>query len=217
MNKATYIYGLTGFLTSSAIAGLLIAGKIQAQSPGPGQDLHHPSQATPSPNRMMTTQIDQHFIQMMIPHHEEAIRMADLALSRAKRPEVKKLAIAIKTDQSREIQEMRTWYKRWYGTDVPAATMAGMGMMGTGQGVGMSMLQDRMGMEMDEAALKQASDFDQEFIRQMIPHHRMAVMMAQMVLNSATHPEVRSLAQSIIKTQLAEINQMQQWYQTWYR
>ncbi len=51
----------------------------------------------------------------------------------------------------------------------------------------------------DLNALENAADFDREFIVQMIPH-----------------PEIRNLAQSIARSQSAEIEQMQQWYQTWY-
>ena len=53
---------------------------------------------------------------MMIPHHQGAIAMADLALSRAKRPEIKELAKSIKASQTRENAQMRTWYQQWYGT-----------------------------------------------------------------------------------------------------
>lgn len=69
----------------------------------------------------------------------------------------------------------------------------------------------------DLYALQNAPDFDREFIQQMIPHHQMGVMMASMVLNSTQRPEIRKLAQSIITSQTAEINQMQQWYQNWYQ
>lgn len=202
----------------SPIAGLLITNSVQAQVRGIEQTPHHPSaQATPPHRRMMAQEIDHHFIQMMIPHHQDAVEMAELALSQAKRPEIKKLAQAIKTDQNREIRQMQAWYKAWYGTKVPVTPMADMGMMGRGQRMrGMSMHSDMMGMEMNLEALKKASDFDREFIRQMIPHHQMAVMMARMVLNSATHPEIRNLAQSIIKTQTIEIEQMRKWYQIWY-
>jgi uncharacterized protein (DUF305 family) len=134
--------------------------------------------------------------------------MAELALSRAKHPEIKQLAQAIKTDQNREIEQMRKWYQAWYGINVPTVSMTNMGM---------SMHSNMRGMEADLVALKNASDFDQEFITQMIPHHQMAVMMAQMVRDSAIHPEIRTLAESIIKTQTSEIAQMRQWYQTWYK
>ncbi|HEY9604576.1 MAG TPA: DUF305 domain-containing protein, partial [Allocoleopsis sp.] len=85
----------------------------------------------------------------------------------------------------------------------------GMGM-GRMSGMGMG------AMSTDLDALKNAPDFDKEFIRQMIPHHQMAVHMASMVLDSQ-HPELRTLAQNIIKSQTAEIEQMQQWSKTWYQ
>ncbi len=224
MKSKTLIYGLTGLFTSSAVAGLLITSNTQAQSPNAQHNLHHPlAQTTPQQRGMMMGEVDQHFIEMMIPHHEDAIEMAELALSRAKRPEVKKLAQAIIKDQNREIEQMRSWYKKWYGTEVPATPMAGMGMMrmhqGRGQGMNQGMMRMSMhpDMQMHLDTLKNASDFDQEFIREMIPHHQMAVMMSRMVVNNGTHPELRNLAQSIIKTQTAEIAQMQQWYQAWYK
>lgn len=53
---------------------------------------------------------------------------------------------------------------------------------------------------------------EKHFIEMMIPHHQSAVMMARTVLKSATHPQIRNLAQAIIKSQTAEI---QQWDQAW--
>ena len=70
-------------------------------------------------------------------------------------------------------------------------------------------------MKMDIDALKTAKDFDKEFVRQMIPHHQMAVMMAQMASKRAAHPDLRNLARSIIKSQNAEISKMQGWQQAW--
>ncbi|MCU0532389.1 MAG: DUF305 domain-containing protein [Hydrococcus sp. Prado102] len=213
-------YSFVGLMTSSILVGLLTIDPIKAQTQISEQDSHHPKQSqTPNPTgrgMMNQQQIDRHFIEMMIPHHEEAVKMADMALSRTKRPEIKQLAQAIKTDQNREIEQMRGWYQAWYGTQVPAVSMADMGMMGMGQGTGMSMHRDMRGMQADLEALKNTSDFDREFIAQMIPHHQMAVMMARMVRDSTTRPEIRTLAESIIKTQTSEISQMRQWYQAWY-
>lgn len=167
----------------------------------------------------MSGDIDQHFIVMMIPHHQGAIDMAELALTRAQHSEIKQLAEAIIRDQNREIEQMRTWYQAWYGTEVPEM-MPG-GMMGENSGQGVMENQSMVGMHSmmigELETLTNANDFDQEFIRQMIPHHQMAVMMAQMVLNTGTKPEIQELAQTIITTQTAEINQMQQWNQEWFR
>lgn len=227
MKSNTLIYSLVGLLTSSVIAGLLITSSTKAQSPVRQQNTqhnrHHPSNQTTTPQRRgMMTQVDQHFIEMMVPHHEQAVQMADLALARSKRPEIKKLAEAIKRDQNREIQQMQTWYKAWYGKNVPVVAMNQGTMMQMHQGIkpemmDASMHQNMMNMKVDLEALKNASDFDKEFIRQMIPHHRMALMMSQMVTNKGQKPELRKLAQSIIKNQTDEINQMQQLYQVWYK
>ena len=134
--------------------------------------------------------------------------MADLALTRTNRPEIKQLAQTIKQDQTREIQQMRTWYKSWYGTEVVAMPMNGQQMPQNGS---------MQGMKMDLAALKNAPDFDLEFLRQMIFHHQMAIQMGQMEASRLTRPELRELAGSIVKTQTTEIGQMQKWYQTWYK
>jgi len=71
-------------------------------------------------------------------------------------------------------------------------------------------------MQIDLEDLKTAPDFEREFILQMVPHHQMAVMMSQMLLNGTNRPEMQTLGENIIRTQTSEINQMEQWYQTWY-
>lgn len=162
--------------------------------------------------------------------------MAELALTRAQRPEIKQLAEAIIRDQNREIEQLRTWYQGWYGSEVPDmmgmmgnnsshANMMGnqsmmpsnsdQGMMGNQSGQGMMAMHSMMTGDLE--ALRGAENFDQEFIRQMIPHHQMAVMMAQMVSDTANKPEIRQIAQTIITTQTAEIEQMQQWQRDWYQ
>jgi uncharacterized protein (DUF305 family) len=158
----------------------------------------------------------------MIPHHQQAVQMADLALIRSKRPEIRKLAQAIKKDQNSEIEQMRTWYQAWYGKDVPVMVMNSetMMQMHSGMNQGMmdaSMHQNMMSMKVNFETLKKASDFDKEFIHQMVSHHKMAVKMSQMLANKSKKPELNKLAQAIIKTQTVEINQMQQWEQNWYQ
>ncbi|MCP9915579.1 DUF305 domain-containing protein [Cyanobium sp. ATX 6F1] len=163
---------------------------------------------------------DRPFIVMMIPHHEGAIAMADLALTRARRPEIKALARSIQASQTRENAQMRAWYRQWFGKDVPSwgpgslwGWQGGMGPMGMGMGMGGG----RMGHGgTNLAALRRATDFDRAFIEQMIPHHQMGVMMASMAQINAQHPELRELQQGMVKVQSDEIRQMEQWYRSWY-
>jgi uncharacterized protein (DUF305 family) len=169
---------------------------------------------------------DPHFIVMMIPHHQGAIAMAELALSRARRPEIKALAQRIIASQSREITQMRQWYRQWYATDVPAWGIGsgygmgmgpGMGMghgMGIGGGMGMGWGMPGMGTSLE--ALKTAPDFDRAFIEQMIPHHRMGVMMASHAEWNTQHPQLRELEAEMVRVQSQEIEQMAQWYRQWF-
>lgn len=64
-----------------------------------------------------------------------------------------------------------------------------------------------MGDSTDLTALENAKPFDKAFIEEMVQHHRMAVMMSQMLLRNSNNPEMRSLAESIIKAQNSEIEQ----------
>jgi uncharacterized protein (DUF305 family) len=143
-------------------------------------------------NGTMTMDVSRHFIQQMIPHHEDAVTMSNLALTQADHPELKQLATTIKQTQSGEIQQMQAWYKQWYGTEVPPGSYTNM------------------------PSLDGKKPFDKAFIEEMVPHHEMALMMSNMALQSADRPELRTFLQNIITTQTAEIEKMRQWYQQWY-
>jgi len=149
---------------------------------------------------------------MMIPHHDGAIAMAELALTRAQHPQIKALAQQIKASQAAENAQMRRWYRQWYGTDVPPWTAAGMGMGMGMPGMGMGM----PGMATSLDALRTAADFDRAFIEQMVPHHRMGVMMATHAQWNTQHPELRQLEAAMVRAQSQEIAQMEQWYRQWY-
>jgi uncharacterized protein (DUF305 family) len=57
---------------------------------------------------------------------------------------------------------------------------------------------------------------DQRFIDDMVPHHEMAVDMAEIVLARGKRPELRELAQAIVTAQAAEIRQMKDWRKAWF-
>lgn len=194
MEKKTL--GILGIvLIVAGIAGLVL---ISGNSPYTNRWIGHGSMMGDG----MMGDMDRTFIEQMIPHHEDAVLMADLALQKAEHEELKQLAADIKTAQTREINDMRSWYKSWYGTEVPQNSM--------GMGRGM------MSEDADIERLKKASPFDKEFIEQMIPHHQMAVMMAQMILQASDRDEIRTLAQNIITSQSREITQMREWHKQWY-
>jgi len=158
----------------------------------------------------ISSNIDRHFIEQMIPHHDGAIAMANLALKKSIRPEIKTLAQAILKAQSSENQEMRSWYKNWFGKEVVVNNSAFSGGMMSGGGM-------HMGGNSELNDLKSASDFDKEFIEQMIPHHQMAIMMAQMLKSGTNRAEMLQLAENVITSQSNEIEEMRGWYDKWYK
>lgn len=64
--------------------------------------------------RAAAAQFDLRFIAAMIPHHQGAVDMAQDALKKSKRPEIKKLAKDIIASQQVEIKQMQTWQKAWF-------------------------------------------------------------------------------------------------------
>ena len=61
-----------------------------------------------------------------------------------------------------------------------------------------------------------AGAFDRKYLTDMIGHHTMAVEMGEMATEKATHPELKQAAETIIKTQTAEIKRMRTWLRKWY-
>jgi uncharacterized protein (DUF305 family) len=132
------------------------------------------------------------FAQMMIPHHQQAIEMSDLALANSDNSEVRDLAKKIRAEQDPEIELMKSW------SDASMGSHAGHMMDG--------MLSDD---EMSELKSAQGAEFDRRFLEGMIKHHEGAIEMADDVVDSK-NIEVSQLAKSIIAAQRAEIEYMKE-------
>ena len=148
------------------------------------------------------------FAQLMIPHHEQAVQMADIALQRATSPEVTDLATQIKAAQDPEIQQMRGWLQQW-GAPEQMDGMDGMDhgdMDMGGQTAGGMMSDEDMGALMDASG----ADFDRMWLTMMIAHHEGAIEMAEQVKAQSTNPDVTALADAIVAGQTTEIDTMQQ-------
>lgn len=147
-------------------------------------------------------QTDVRFAQQMIPHHRQAIEMTQLAAERAASAAVTALAEQIRAAQGPEIETMQNMLKRWGaatadmgGTDHSA--MSGMQGMLTPQ-------------QMDQLANASGPEFDRLFLEMMTAHHQDAVDMARAEQANGQNPQAIQLARQIEKTQLQEIQRMQQ-------
>ncbi|XHX77167.1 MAG: DUF305 domain-containing protein [Stenomitos frigidus ULC029] len=158
-------------------------------------------------------EFDLRFVDAMTPHHQGAVVMAKEAQQKSKRPEIKKLAADIIQAQDKELSQMKQWRQAWYpkASAEPIAYNSKMGHS-------MPMSQDQRSGMMMSMSLGAADDqFDLRFLNAMIPHHEGAVMMAKEAVSKSKRPEIKTLAQEIIASQKAEITQMQQWKQAWYK
>jgi uncharacterized protein (DUF305 family) len=155
---------------------------------------------------------DLRFIDGMLMHHQGAVNMAEEALSKSQRPEIKKLAQDIITAQNREISQMKEWRTAWYpkADSTPMAYHSQMGHM-------MAMTdKQKQAMMMSMDLGTGDAEFDLRFINAMVPHHDGALVMAKDALSKSQRPEVKKLAQDILTSQQQEIEQMNQWRKDWY-
>ena len=140
------------------------------------------------------------FAQMMIPHHEQAIEMSEIALDPASGASaaIQDLAIRIRDAQDPEIELMKGFLATWGAPVTPEDGVDHSSMM-----EGMLTVE-----ELDELAGLQGSEFDKRWAQAMIAHHKGAVAMAEDVLADGKNAETRRLAEEIIANQQAEIDEL---------
>ena len=152
--------------------------------------------ATPAPAGTFND-ADVTFLQMMYPHHEQAVQMADLVPSRSQDQQVIDLAAEIKAAQAPEMTQMQQMLES-FGKSVPSGgDPMGHDMPGMMSPEQMSSLEGMSGPE-----------FDRMWLEMMIDHHNGAIQMAQTEIASGANPEAKQMAETIVTTQQREIDQM---------
>ena len=144
---------------------------------------------------------DAAFVDAMIPHHEGAVEMAEVALQNAEHEEIKTLARDIVGSQRAEIELLGRIREEIGAT---TTTMSQEEMEGM------------MGMSEDPQALAGERPFDKAFMDAMTPHHESAIEMAEVALEESENPRIRRIAEDIVSAQKREIQQMRQWREEWY-
>lgn len=140
------------------------------------------------------------FLQMMIPHHEQAIQLGAMVPQHTSNAELIKLAAEILKAQQPEINTMKSQLSQW-GVD-PGESPHGSGHDG------MTM----QGMVNDETMVKldtlKGAEFDKLWLQSMISHHEGAVAMAKTEIADGKNSDMKALAESIVSGQQTEIDQM---------
>lgn len=200
-----------------AVLMLTLVVVAACSSAGPGSPGPTTTPLTGSMEPSSAADLDQAFIDMMVPHHQAAIEMARIAKERATRDELRTLADEIISAQDAEVRQLREWRQAWFGSsDTPSMDamplMPGMDMPGM---AGMPM-DGTMDMTVDIEALRTAEPFDRAFIEAMTVHHESAIEAATIAAASTDRAELKQVAAEIIEAQQREIDQMQGWLLAWY-
>jgi uncharacterized protein (DUF305 family) len=141
------------------------------------------------------------FARDMMPHHEQALQLVDLARDRSSDPALLELASAIAAAQGPEMDKMAGMLRSW-GQDPEA------GMDHSGHGMAMPGMVDDATMQRLESL--RGAEFDTLWLESMISHHQGAVEMAKAEIANGDNSDAKALAEEIIKAQEAEIAQMKQ-------
>jgi uncharacterized protein (DUF305 family) len=193
-------------LAGTGIAAALLIAGCSSSSGGSGSStmtpmadmpgMSQPSASSTAPTRTDFNAADVTFLDMMYPHHAQAVEMAKLVPSRSQNQQLIALAANVEKAQSPEMTQFASLLKS-FGKPAPTATMDH-----PMDGV---MSQDQM------TALEKSTGtaFDTMWLKMMIEHHQGAVTMSNTELADGVNPDAKTLAHNIITAQQAEIQQMQ--------
>lgn len=166
-----------------------------------------------------TGSVDVGFAQDMSTHHLQAVTMANWERDHTTDPELKQLAFDIGSTQLEQIGRMKGWLMLWgqpeQATGAPMTWMTGPAghgtmTMGGSPAVAGNGLMPGMATDAELAKLRSLSgtELDVYFLQLMLRHHEGGTDMAQYGYDHAAQAAVRTLAQSILVSQGAEMNQM---------
>lgn len=150
---------------------------------------------------VLTDSISGSFIIQMIPHHRAAIEMSENLLKYTTNIPLQNIAQSIISSQTESIEDMLLAYPKCQfvlNTQQDLCTYSSKNLK----------ILNNMFHEMGSACT--TNQIDCNFIREMIPHHRGAVLMSENALHYPLCPELVPILEAIISSQIKGIQQMQQ-------
>lgn len=178
-------------LVTVASVGITVAAAIEDRIPSV-----QPSYAPADPDKQSTGWVDNmdsnsefDYLAQMIAHDRETVAAA-MQLRRSSAPEMRRLGERVVATQTAEIATMKAWLAKWYPG---RSTMVGYQPM------------------MRDLSKLSGDTLNKTFLKGMIPHHKVAVMMSQRLIRhgSLRHKGVAVFARKVRDTKHAEISQMQ--------
>jgi uncharacterized protein (DUF305 family) len=191
-------FGVHAGAMSGGMMGMMMAQDEVMQSMMSGEVLGDPAEP-----------FDLRFLDQMVPHHQMAVHSAQMMIAGSERPELRDLAQRIISAQQTEIDQMGQWRAAWFPDASPAPSMTMMGGQGGMMGGQGGMMGGQGGMMGGQGGMMgDQTQMDRLFLEMMIPHHEAAISMARQALDESERPEMRGLAEAIISSQTAEIDEM---------
>jgi uncharacterized protein (DUF305 family) len=181
-------------LLAAAVLSLSINRGDRSNHGDMGQMSGHMGHGSSSSKNANYTGADIMFLQMMIPHHQQAIDISNLAMKSSQDAELIELAKIIARDQAAEIKQMKAWL-----TDAGASEDMGHSMDGMG-----GMLSDE---ELTALSAATGKEFDVLWLKGMTEHHDGAIHMTQMI-EDAQNADIKAFGTKVIKDQSEQIDQM---------
>lgn len=203
---------ITVAIAATTTAAALFAGGCSNDNSMPGMDHSSSSASSGKPAaRSDFNDADVTFLQMMYPHHAQAVEMARLVPSRTQNEQVRALAADIEKAQSPEMEQITTLLES-FGKPAPTSSGHGghnMEMTTTMNMPGMTPMPGMMSNEqMNALAAASGADFDRQWSELMIEHHTGAIAMSNTELAGGVNPDAKALATAIVAAQQAEIGTM---------
>jgi uncharacterized protein (DUF305 family) len=233
MKTTLRTFALAGVLGASLLGGSAIAqtpaapgcGDIATPAAhsgtmdhGHGQDMSTPAMMEShgehdmgTPAMMHDVKFDQMYIDMMIPHHESVMALAEVALPELRDPRLREIAQAIIDAQGPELQQLQQLRTEWYGSPEPAPMDGPMMDMMMEAMPGMGSAEDQMNIMSAEWQVQSfcaADNADLAFIDQVIAHHQMAIDSSVIAVEKAVHLDLKAIAEQVITAQQAEIDEL---------
>lgn len=162
---------------------------------------------------MQNVEFDQMYIDMMLPHHQSIIALAEVAQPLLEDARLQEMARDIIESQSAEQEMMRNLREEWYGSPeaeplTPEIMMVTMGHSMCDD-MDMEPMMNIMDPDWQVETFLASDDYDLAFIDQTIPHHQMAIDASKVALKQAVHPELKEIARDVVDAQQKEIDTLE--------